>query len=48
MFKNLSTRMNKKLAPPRVKDDVRLAIQLELHFRINKNQISSGSDVTWS
>ena len=34
--KNLITRMNKKLAPLRAKNDVTHAIQLKLHERINK------------
>ena len=39
MTKNLTARMNKKLTPIRVKNNVTLAIQLKLHKRMNKKQI---------
>ena len=39
MTKNLITRMNKKLAPLRVKNDVTHALQLKLHERMNKSRL---------
>ena len=36
MTKNSITRMNKKLAPLRAKNDVTHAVQLKLHERMNK------------
>ena len=41
MTKNLITRMNKKLAPLRAKNDVTHAIQLKLHERMNKSGCES-------
>ena len=40
--------MNKKLTPPRAKNDATHAIQLKLPERMNKKQIWSGCDVIWS
>ena len=37
--KNLITRMKKKLAPLRAKNDVTHAVQLKLQERMNKRQI---------
>ena len=45
---NLITRMEKKPAPLRVKNDVTHAIQLKLHERMNNKHILSDYDVIWS
>ena len=38
MTKKLIERMNKKLTPPRAKNDVTHAIQLKLHEQMNKSR----------
>ena len=48
MTRNLITRMNKKLPPIQAKNDVTHVLLMKLHERMNKKQILSVFDVTWS